>query len=257
MAERKLFMTGLGKCGWLSTCVRPDIRYAWSVIASGMARPCNEHLFRLKRLVSYLSGTAHLGVSTDHHPSMQLRPYTNVTPSGQVFSAFCDANKGGDFSGPDQGKARYGSILLINGLPISYKSTTISVAVADAKLETGHVDTSSGASETYALGNFTHCLMGLKHKCTDLNVEWPSPLTVHTDNTAAQRFSQGSTPPRSKLQHIAQHQEWVITLRNKKLFEIQYVHTKENVADMFTKPVSTAVLLHLRGKIMTKTREDK
>ncbi|MAF23521.1 MAG: hypothetical protein CMP26_13085, partial [Roseibacillus sp.] len=255
--DRKLFMTGLGKCGWLSTCVRPDIRYAWSVIASGMARPLNEHLFRLKRLVSYLSGTAHLGVSTNHHPQMQLKPYTNVTPSGQVFSAFCDANKGGDFDGPDQGKARYGSILLINGLPISYRSTTISVAVADPELETGHVDTSSGASETYALGNFTHCLMGLKHKCTDLNVEWPSPLTVHTDNTAAQRFSQGSTPPRSKLQHIAQHQEWVIMLRNKKLFDIQYVNTKENVADMFTKPVSTAVLVHLRNKIMTKTVEDK
>ena len=46
-------------------------------------------------------------------------------------------------------------------------------------------------------------------------------------------------------------------MRNKKLFDIQYVNTKENVADMFTKPVSTAVLVQVRNKIMTKTVENK
>ena len=140
----------------------------------------------------------------------------------------------------------------MNGLPITYKSTTVGVAVADPTFSDSHVDTSTGATETYAIGNFTHALMGHKHKCHDLGLHWPATLDIYTDNTAAQRFSEGCTPPRSKLQHIAQHQEWVILVRDHKLFNIKHVNTKENVADIFTKPVTRNVLEHLRDRIMIK-----
>ena len=251
-AKRKLFMTGLGMCGWLASCMRFDIKYAYSAIAAGMANPLNEHFHRLKRLVAYLKGTTDLAVCSSHNPNRHMEDYVCISDDGLTFSAFCDANKGGDFDGPDKGKPRYGSILLMNGLPITYKSTTVGVAVADPTISDSHVDTSTGATETYAIGNFTHALMGHKHKCHDLGLHWPAPLDIHTDNTAAERFSEGCTPPRSKLQHIAQHQEWVTLVRDHKLFNIKHVNTKENVADIFTKAVTRNVLEHLRDRIMIK-----
>ena len=251
-AQRKLFMTGLGMCGWLASCMRFDIKYAYSAIAAGMANPLNEHMHRLKRLVAYLKGTTNLAVCSSHNPNRHMEDYVCISDDGLTFSAFCDANKGGDFEGPDKGKPRYGAILLMNGLPIMYKSTTVGVAVADPTFSDGHVDTSTGATETYAIGNFTHALMGHKHKCHDLGLHWPAPLDIYTDNTAAQRFSEGCTPPRSKLQHIAQHQEWVTLVRDHKLFNIKHVNTKENVADIFTKAVTRNVLEHLRDRIMIK-----
>ena len=194
-----------------------------------------------------------MSVLSNLNSTKQLQDAVDMNATGDRFEAYCDANKGGEFDGPDKGKPRYGFILVMNGLPILYKSTTVGVAIADPKLEESHADTSTGATETYAIGNFTHALLSLKHKCHDLGIDWPTPLTIMTDNIAAERFAEGAPPPRSKLQHIAQHQEWVTLMRNHKLFSVQHVNTKENLADIFTKPVAHGVLVHLRNKLMSRT----
>jgi hypothetical protein len=41
--DRKVFMTGLGMLGWLVSCIRGDLAYTYSMIASDMANPTKGH----------------------------------------------------------------------------------------------------------------------------------------------------------------------------------------------------------------------
>ena len=55
---------------------------------------------------------------------------------------------------------------------------------------------------------------------------------------------------KSKLKHIDCRQEWVKTLRDKNIIVPAYVSTNENVANTFTKILSTQTFTYLRDKIM-------
>ena len=75
--------------------------------------------------------------------------------------------------------------------------------------------------------------------------------TIHEDNTScitiaeSQRFT-----PRTK--HISLKYHWFRSffLGPNKLLSIIYVHTKEQIADIFTKPLDNASFLYLRKKLM-------
>ena len=258
MAQRRIFMTGLGMCGWLASCFRVDIKYAYSMIASGMVEPLNHHLHRLVRLVSYLQGTSELCAASAIDPNPYILPDVNVTSEGNVFKVYCDSDQGGVKKSPDGPKPRFGYILLLNGFSVYSKSSSIGVAIADPDMtlalkeqeSAAHCDTSSGAAETYAAGNCTHDLLILKHIFTDLHIEWPLPITLHIDNSAAETFMTGNATKRSKLRHIAQHQDWVLLLRNRGLFVGEHVDSKSNLADIFTKPLENIVLTRLRAMVL-------
>ena len=75
--------------------------------------------------------------------------------------------------------------------------------------------------------------------------------TIHEDNTScitmaeSQRFT-----PRTK--HISLKYHWFRSFLSgpNKLLDIKYVPTKEQIADIFTKPLDEALFLHLRKKLM-------
>ena len=54
----------------------------------------------------------------------------------------------------------------------------------------------------------------------------PKPFTLKMDNAAAIIFSQGSAQ-KTKMKHIDCRQEWVKTLRDKKIIQAEHVPTKE------------------------------
>ena len=53
----------------------------------------------------------------------------------------------------------------------------------------------------------------------------------------------------SKTKHIAIKYHFVKELVQDKEIGLEYVHTKEQIADIFTKPLPKDAFLHLRGKL--------
>jgi hypothetical protein len=77
MEERKTYMSGLGMLGWLVSCIRADMAYTYSMIASGMARPTK---IILRHLVWAMRCLIH--TDTDSRPTLSRAAV--ITPGCNV-----------------------------------------------------------------------------------------------------------------------------------------------------------------------------
>ena len=68
------------------------------------------------------------------------------------------------------------------------------------------------------------------------------------DNTSAINISKNLVM-HSKTKHIAIKYHFVRELVQDMEIRLEYVHTKEHIADIFTKPLPKDAFLHLRGKL--------
>ena len=79
----------------------------------------------------------------------------------------------------------------------------------------------------------------------------PMPFTIRVDNTTAIAFSKGNVR-KSKLKHIDVRQQWREWLRSRDLCKLEYVDTKLNVADFYTKLLDKDRFEYLRDMQMVK-----
>ena len=112
-----------------------------------------------------------------------------------------------------------------------------------------HPDVSSGAAEIYAASVALSKILHLSYIAEEMGASMDKPLHIKIDNTAAIAFANGRVR-RSKLKHIDVHQEWVQALRDHSVVKTEYVNTKFNKADFFTKILDTETFLKFRGDLM-------
>ena len=88
------------------------------------------------------------------------------------------------------------------------------------------------------------------------------PVHVQVDNTQAQSFAEGTWHcVQSKLRgNFDIREQWVQELRDSKKLVVEYVHTTNNIADLFTKPHSTPrfeqLLAMTQNKVAGKVAEN-
>ena len=146
-------------------------------------------------------------------------------------------------------KSQNGEIGLINMTPYYWSSKTSSVAFAYEAIGEAHADMSSGAVEIYAAGNATLSILGRSYVTEEMGMDFPLPFTLEMDNDAARIFCKGSAQ-KTKLKHIDCRQQWVQTLRDRDVMTPEYVPTKENLADIFTKILDKNTFEYLRDQLM-------
>ena len=112
-----------------------------------------------------------------------------------------------------------------------------------------HADTSSGAVEIYAAGNATQDILSLSYVVEEMGLDFPYPFVLELGNMAAKIFADGSAQ-RSKLKHIDARQEWVRTLRNRRVCIPKHIPTAENAAGMLTKILPWKIVLTLRNMVL-------
>ena len=71
---------------------------------------------------------------------------------------------------------------------------------------------------------------------------------MYCDNTNAINISKNLVM-HSKKKHISIKYHFVRELVQDKEIRLEYVHTKEQISDIFTKPLPKDALLYLRGKL--------
>jgi hypothetical protein len=88
----------------------------------------------------------------------------------------------------------------------------------------------------------------MKQTLTDIQVEYDDPIPIYYDNTSAISISNNPVM-HSNTKHIPikYHFLWEQVIENNN--RVEYVGTKEQVADIFTKPLPREAFEYLHHKI--------
>ena len=76
-------------------------------------------------------------------------------------------------------------------------------------------------------------------------------VILYCDNTSAINISKNPVM-HAKTKHIAIKYHYVRELVEDKQVKMEYIHTKEKIADIFTKPLPKDTYEYLRGKLGVK-----
>ena len=97
-------------------------------------------------------------------------------------------------------------------------------------------------------GNATKDILHLSYVAEEIGIPFPKPFKLQMDNDAAKCFAE-DTVSKSKLKHIDARQEWVKILRDREICTPVHVDSADNLADIFTKILSTEVFERLRDQL--------
>ena len=81
--------------------------------------------------------------------------------------------------------------------------------------------------------------------------EVTKPVILYCDNTSAINISKNLVM-HAKSKHITIKYHYVRELVEDKRVNMEYIHTKEQIADIFTKPLPKDTYEYLRGKLGVK-----
>jgi hypothetical protein len=219
-SDKTLYRSIVGALQYLSF-TRPDIAFAVNKVAQFMHDPRNDHWSAVKRILRYLKHSITYGLFISKCSSMHL-------------SAFSDA----DWAGcPDDRKSTSGYCIYLGNNLISWSSK---------KQPT--VSRSSTESEYKALANASAELLWVEYLLHDLGVFLPSAPTLYCDNIGATYLS--SNPVyHARTKHIEIDYHFVRDRVAKKTLQVRFLSSKDQIADILTKPLPTVRFCLLRNNL--------
>lgn len=186
-----------------------------------MHAPSVTHWSALKRVLRYLKGTIHFGLFLNRNAKFNL-------------SAFSDSDWGGD---RDTGRSTTGYIIYLGSNPISWKSS-----------KQKSVSRSSSEAEYKAVANAASEVLWINQLLQELSIRASSPPIIYCDNTGAQYLS--SNPVfHSRMKHISLDYHFVRERVADGTFSVRHVHTKDQWADILTKPLPKQSYTLIRNKL--------
>ena len=204
--EQTWFRSVLMSASWFAVSTRFDISQTISRSAQKMAVPTVSAVSELKRLVAYLM----------HRPKFTLT-VCRVGRTENEYGFYVDSDHAG--AQPYTPKSHTGIILMINGMPVLWKSNKQPIAAL-----------SSATTEIYAFSECIKQVNLLLWRAEELGVVVPWPVNIYENNKATISV-QKSTTPNSKLKGIYNLRwNWVVQLRNK----LKYTATKVNTLENFS-----------------------
>ncbi|KAJ1692595.1 hypothetical protein LUZ63_009293 [Rhynchospora breviuscula] len=204
-----------------ATITRPDITFAVNKVSQFMHAPTTSHWAAVKRILRYLKGSLSLG--------LQLKPDASFT-----LHAYSDA----DWAGcPDDRRSTSGFSIFLGPNLISWsakKQVTVS--------------RSSTEAEYRALALASAELIWLQYLLAELHVSCPSPPILWCDNIGA-TFLASNPMFHARTKHVEIDYHFIRERVHNKQLVIKFVCSKDQIADIMTKPVTTPRFLLLRDKL--------
>ena len=90
--------------------------------------------------------------------------------------------------------------------------------------------------------------MWIKHLLKGMKEEVTEPVILYCDNTSAINISKNPVM-HAKTKYIAIKYHYVRELVEDKQVKMEYINTKEQTVDIFTKPLPKDAFEYLRGKL--------
>ena len=214
------FRSKVGSLSYFAQCTRPDIAYAVNILCRHLHNP-NKQCFRaLNHLIHYLAGTPHLGIKYHFGDSSTLR-----------LEAYADSSYGGDDR--DQAKSHHGYLIYFAGGIIDWNSTLQST-----------IALSSAEAEHIAAFHASRAVFYYRQLLEELGHHQGEPTILWEDNQAC--IAQSKNPVNHKrCKHILLKYHYLRHLTTTGIVKLEYVVTKNQIADLLTKPVPLKIFQHL------------
>ena len=209
-----LFQSMVGAISYLVQCTRPDLAYASGELCRFMSCPTEESLKAAKHVYRYLLATKEYRLVIRRSDALCLYGYSDADWSPSHHN--CRSTSG---------FAIYLGTNLISW--VSRQQSVIALSTMEAEF-----------IALCELGKESAWLLSILH---DIGIVIQLPMVVYVDNTAAISFA-NSTAFERKSRHIHMRYQFVKTMVKDGILDLVYVSSGDNVADVFTKCVSLAVL---------------
>ena len=229
----------IGQLNYLTASTRPDILVATHQCARFSNDPRQSHEVAVKRIVRYLKRTKDEGIL--------LRPDRSKGFECYVDADYCGGYMHADALDPTSCLSRSGYVITYANCPIIWASkmqTTIALSTTEAE----YVALSTALRDVIYLINLTKEFNS--HGIPVSNDSVPNvTCRVFEDNVGALELANNhKLRPRTK--HLAvQLHHFRSYILNKEI-TVQYVATKHQVADIFTKPLPREAFQYLRGLLL-------
>lgn len=236
--QRWDYRAAVGALNYLLSMSRPDLAYAVHQCARFGNDPKLSHEAAVKRICRYLKGTQNEG--------LLLKP-----DMSKSFECYVDADWAGNWNqemanDPSCAYSRTGYLITYAGCPIIWGSKVQSL-IALSTTEAEYIALSTALREVISMMNLLEELNGM-----GITIPFSQPkifCRTFEDNSACIELAkEPKLRPRTKhlavrLHHFREH-----VLSGK--ISIEYVNTKQQLADIFTKPIEAGAFKYLRKKIM-------
>ena len=217
---------------------RPDIEYAVHQCSRYCIDPRRSHEEAVKRICRYLKRTKDRGLI--------MRP-----DKTKGLECFVDADWAGNWTpqtshDPLSATSRTGFVITFAGCPIVWGSRMQSL-IALSTTEAEYIALSTALREVLAIMNLVN---ELKLRGIDIPIDTPKVrCRVWEDNAACLELA-NNPKSRPRTKHLSVRLHHFRSYVKSKLISIRHVSTKEQIADIFTKPLPRDQFIYLRDKLM-------
>jgi hypothetical protein len=200
---------------------RPDISFSVNRVCQFLSASTTNHWAAVKRILRYLRATSDLGLC--------------ITKSSSSFlSAFSDANWAGN---PDDRRSTGGYAIYFGGNLISWSSR---------KQPT--VSRSSTEAEYKAVANAIAEVIWIQVQLCELGISQPRPPSLWCDNIGATYLSANPIFHR-RMKHVEVDYHFVRERVASRQLEVRFISSKDQIADIMTKPLSVTEFSNLRHNL--------
>lgn len=186
-----------------------DVMQVVGQVARFQVAPKESHIISIKRIVRYLKGTI---------------VYVLCYPKGNnlIVQAFTDVDWAGSV---DDHKSTSGATFYLGGCLVSWlrkKKTSIFLSTAEVE----YIVVATCCTE----------VLLMKKMFQDIKVKFDEPIPIFFDNTSAISISENPVM-HSKTKHILIKYHFVREKVDENNIKLEYVGTKEQITDIFNKPL--------------------
>lgn len=202
---------------------RPDIAYAVGYLSRYLDCPTKNKYEAAKRVLRYLKGTRDSSIVYEHRETPEC-------------VAYCDSSYGGDY----ERASTWGYVLFYGGGPVSWRSRKHKTKV-----------TSTTESEFVAMSECAKELAWTTNVFEDIELQLQQPrLVIKEDNQPAIAMAE-KLAMRHKTKHIDMKRRYIQDAVDSGKVKIEYITTKNQIADIFTKALPEVTHRELCVKMLT------
>lgn len=220
--DKTPYREAVGKLLYLAIATRPDIAYAVGVLCRFNSSYGPEHWKAVKHLLRYLKGT------------IDLRLQYSPSNSSSLFSTYCDADLGGNI---DNSRSTSGYVIQVGTGSVLWGS----------RLQR-HVALSSTESE-YTTASAVGCeTMWMRYFFEEIGYNMDSPSPIFVDNASAILVAK-NPEHQGTMKHVHRAYNWIRERVHDGDLVFNHVPGSENVADIFTKPLTRPKFVLFRSML--------